>query len=436
LATDTITHVVVGLGQSLLTELDVLLPPHSVLVLEEPHVAAARNAEAKLAGHRCVARLGYAPVQDEHQLDGLLASVARPGHVVAVVPAHEYGVVAAAALAEAWGLPGAGLGAALTLRDKGRLRQAAGAAGSIAQPDWRVAPDVQAVAEFRAAHGGRCVLKPANRQASVGVQLLGPDTDLAAAWAETVGAGEPAALGRRLPPARVLVEELIESPEVSVEALIDRGEVLRLNVTAKLLLPGRNPVELGHTVPAAVSEVAASRLTAAMRDLVAATGFRSGILHAEWFLVDGAFPYLVECAGRIAGDGISTLIDLVYGGSLIGGLLEIMSGHGDRVDRDRQPRRGASMRFLVAEPGTVLAITGVAEAKSMPGVVHVDIATAVGARVNRVTSSWERLGGVMAMGKDEIQSAQRAEAAAAAIVIRTAAPQQAAEDLGYTLEPS
>src|SRR5271156_1485298 len=91
LVMDSITHVVVGFGESLITELDVLLPPRSVLVLEEPGVAAARNAEAKLLGHRCVARLCYAPTQDEHHVDELVASVVRPRHVVAVLPALEYG---------------------------------------------------------------------------------------------------------------------------------------------------------------------------------------------------------------------------------------------------------------------------------------------------------------------------------------------------------
>jgi biotin carboxylase len=418
---ESITHVVVGFSEFLIAELDALLPPRSVLVLEEPRIAASRNAEAKLRGNRCVARLVHAPTQDEHHVDELVASVARPPHVVAVVPGVEYGVVAAAALAEAWCLPGAGLSAARTLRDKGRLRQAAGVAG-IAQPEWRLAGDVRDIAEFRAKHGGRCVLKLADRQASVGVQVIGPDADLDSALAETVTAGDPLRRPRRVPPARLLVEQLLEGPEVSAEALIDRGKIVRMNVTAKLVLPGPYPVELGHTVPAAISEAAARRLDASMTDLVAATGFRDGILHAEWFLAEGEFPHLVECAGRLAGDHIMTLIDLVYGGSSVADLLAILAGHGDSVTRERRPRRGASIRFLVAAPGTVRAITGVAQARSMAGVFLVDMATEVGAPVTRVTSSWGRLGLVMATGPDGDQSARRAEAAAAAISIDTTAP--------------
>src|SRR5882724_9142494 len=95
LAMESITHVVVGFSEFLIAKLDALLPPRSVLVLEEPRVAASRNAEAKLRGHRCVARLAHAPTQDEHHVDELVASVARPPHVVAVVPGVEYGVVAA-----------------------------------------------------------------------------------------------------------------------------------------------------------------------------------------------------------------------------------------------------------------------------------------------------------------------------------------------------
>jgi hypothetical protein len=82
-----------------------------------------------------------------------------------VLPGTEYGVVAAAALAEAWGLPRAGLVAARAFRDKARLRTVAGQT-ALRQPQRQLVTTATQVAHWWSAWGGHCVLKPANRQAS------------------------------------------------------------------------------------------------------------------------------------------------------------------------------------------------------------------------------------------------------------------------------
>ncbi|HEX2809577.1 MAG TPA: hypothetical protein VHN80_25725 [Kineosporiaceae bacterium] len=84
-----------------------------------------------------------------------------------VLPGTEYGVVAAAALAEAWGPPRAGLVAARAFRDKARLRTVAGQT-ALRQPQGQLVTTATQVAHWWSAWGGHCVLKPANRQASLG----------------------------------------------------------------------------------------------------------------------------------------------------------------------------------------------------------------------------------------------------------------------------
>ncbi len=246
---DGVTHVLVGYSAQLMAEVDRLLPPGSVLVVEEPHVIRARDVRTAAAGHRCVAGVLAAPTQDEARAGELASLVPRPPGVRAVMPAVEYGVVAAAALAAAWGLPGAGTEAARLLRDKLALRRAA-ARRDVPQPAFTEATEPADVDALRARHGGRCVLKPANRQASLGVVLMDPGDDTAEAWRHTVAADEPRLRVHYADTARYLVEERLDGPEVSVEALVHEGVVGFLNVTAKQVLPGPYPVELGHTVPA------------------------------------------------------------------------------------------------------------------------------------------------------------------------------------------
>lgn len=93
-------------------------------------------------------------------------------------------------LAHAWGLPGAGPAAARTLRDKIAMRAAADA-GGLAQPRRGIAESVRDVKEFRDRYRGRCVLRPANRQASLGVRVFDWEDDAVEAWQHWTYADEP-----------------------------------------------------------------------------------------------------------------------------------------------------------------------------------------------------------------------------------------------------
>ena len=413
---ESVTHVLVGYGAAMLPELEERLPEGSLLILEELSIIEARGAREEAARFRCVARLLEAPTQDEDHPERLVAALVRPARVQAVIPGVEYGVVGAAALAEAWGLPGAGLAAARAFRDKAVLRTVAGEAG-IAQPRWATVTGPDDVENFRRRYGGACVLKPANRQASVGVQLLEPQDDAHALWAHTAGAEETR---QRVPYGgadRFLAEERLHGPEVSVEALVHRGEVGFRNVTAKTVQGSRYPVELAHAVPAGLPAATEESLYEALRQLVKASGFQDGVLHAEWILGDGG-PYLVECAGRMPGDSIPSLIDIAYGGSLVGDLLGILEGRGPVGARE--PVRGAAIRFLNAPPGVVEAVLGEDQARGCAGVHSLHVKAVPGTTVGRTTSSWERVGQVIAAGADGAEAAHNAEAAAGRIRVRTA----------------
>lgn len=414
----TVTHVLVGYSPVMLGKLDTLLPAGSVCVLEEPAVIRARGIADLADRHACVAALLPAPTQDEADPDRITRVVPRPPAVRAVVPVVEYAVVAAAVLAEEWGLPGASPKAALILRDKALLR-ATLAGTDLAQPGWAVAEGPADVAAFRAAHGGEAVLKPANRQASLGVQVLGPEDDAQAAWVHTTCAVEPTLRARYPAPARFLVEQRLRGPEVSVEAVVHEGTIGFTNITAKTLQDSRHPVETGHTVPAGLPAATEDVLRRSLARLVQAVGFRSGILHSEWILAeeDGR-PHLIECAGRMPGGGITVLIDLAYGTDILRGLLRVLEGRGPV--EPLPARQGAAVRFLTPPPGRVRAVSGCDRARAAEGVHELHLAVAPGATVRAVTSSWERAGFVIATGTDGRAAARHAEHAVALIDVTTA----------------
>jgi biotin carboxylase len=412
--TSSVTHVLVGFASSLLPELDRLLPPRSVLILEEPEVARVRRAADRCRPVAAIAGLIEAPTQDEEHPEAVLDLVARPRQVRAVVPAVDYGVVCASALATAWGLPGTGARAARALRDKVELRLLADDA-RIAQPRWQEVNGEEDVEAFRESMGGACVIKPNDRQGSLGVILVDRADDTHRAWESSTIVAEPRLRASRSSPRRYLVEERLQGPEVSVEALAAAGTIIFFNVTAKRVAPGSHPVEIGHVVPGELPDGIVAGLRSSMMALIAATGFGTGVLHGEWILVDGSQPTLVECAARLPGDSIDTLIDLAWGGRLVDDYLGLLEG---RAVPGRGPAaRAACIRFFVAGPGRVASIVGVDSARASTGVVDVEMAVKPGDEVRALASSTDRVGHVIAVGPDAATAERLAEYAAAQISI-------------------
>lgn len=407
--------VFVGYNAAYLRAIDGSVPSGSVVVIEEPDIIRKRELQDAAGRFDCLDRIVPASYQQSTEALDLAAELTAVRPVAAVVPGLEYAVPATAALAEKLGLPGATERAAQALRDKVRLREVSGAAG-VRNPRWREVFGPADILDF--AGDGPVVVKPANRQASVGVQLLDSvDADTAAqAWQRTSSAAEYEQVPDRELAWRFLAEERLEGPEFSVEALVRDGEIIFQNVTAKTVIPGPYPVELGHLLPAPLDEDTQSAFGTAMRALVAATGYQTGILHAEWILTESG-PTLVECAGRCPGDYLIDLNDLAYGTRIRLTLIDLLAGR--PVTLPQAAERTSAIRFLAAEPGTVTEVTGVDTAQALPGIRVVEVDVAAGDEVRPWASSWDRAGHVIATGPDADTTRRHVLDAEAAVHITT-----------------
>ncbi|MGW5731489.1 MULTISPECIES: ATP-grasp domain-containing protein [Streptomyces] len=407
--------VFVGYNAAYLRAIDGSVPDGSVVVLEEPDIIRKRDLRDAAGRFGCLERIVPTSYQQSAGALDLAAELEARRPVAAVVPGLEYAVPAAAALAEKLGLPGATEHAAQALRDKARLREVCDAAG-VRGPRWREVYGPEDILDF--AGDGPVVVKPANRQASVGVQLLDSvdAASAARAWERTSSADEYEQVPDRALTWRFLAEERLRGPEYSVEALVRDGEIIFHNVTAKTVIPGPYPVELGHLLPAPLDRATQTAFETAMRALIGATGYRTGILHAEWILTDSG-PALVECAGRCPGDYLIDLNDLAYGTRIRLALIDLLAGR--PVTLPRTARAVAAIRFLAAEPGTVTKVAGTHAARALPGVRDVEVDVEAGQEVLPWTSSWDRAGHVIATGPDAASARRRALDAEAAVRITT-----------------
>ncbi len=241
--------VLVGFSRTLLVPLAEVLPPGSVLVIDEPDIAARRDVPRLATEFPAVSRVLLWEYQRPGAMAELLAAEPALKSARGVLPGIEYAVTAAADLAARLGLPGAGAEAGLIFRDKARQRTAAAAAG-IRNPRWAVADTADEASAFLAAIGGRCVIKPSARQASLGVRFVSTPQQAAAALEQARSATEVLLEPDRGIRSATLIEEALAGAEYSVELLVLAGTPVFANVTAKQVLAGDFPVELGHLVPA------------------------------------------------------------------------------------------------------------------------------------------------------------------------------------------
>lgn len=409
--------IVVGFVPVALASLAEFRPERSVIVVEEPDVVRKRDVKAKIAEAPVVSEL----IEWEYQLAGAADEffVTHAGlRPAAVAPLQEYPTLFAARLAERYGLPGAGLGAAALLRDKALLRKVARAAG-IRNPASEPVDGPADVRAFMAAHPGPVVLKPANRQAAVGAMILHSADEVEAAWRQCTLQDEGVMVPDRPFPLRMLVEAYVAGEEYSVEMLLRDGVPLFSNVTGKDLYPGPCPVERGHVAPAGVPASLARQLEEQTHEVLRAVGFASGVVHCEWIVTDGE-PCLVECAGRFAGDGIIELIERAYPVELVRSFYAVLMGE-PAPALPAEASEAAAVRFLHAEPGVVESVDGLDEARALEGVVSCDVSVQPGDRVRELRNSWDRVGSVIVLAPTAAAASARAAEAIERIRVKTRA---------------
>lgn len=413
--------VVVGFSPAMAQAVERFSPASSVVFVEEPDVARKRAAGVFLQGIACCASLLTWEYQRQDAADEFyLSAAAGPvaGAPTAIIPGVEYATPFAARLAERYGLRHAGVRPAELLHDKARLRRVAAAAG-VRNPISRVARSSADVQQLLTEVDGPVIVKPSRRQASVGVTRVEHAAQVEEAYAHAIRSDEGACAPDRPIESDVLVEEYVEGTEYSVELLVDDGTVVFANTTAKTLFDGPCPVEQGHVLPLQEDHVQRAALVRSTEQVLAAVGFRSGAVHCEW-IERGGELFLVECAGRVPGDGITTLISLAWGLDFVASYVTMMRGRLDPGSLPSAPQQHASVWFSKAAPGVVDRIDGLEEVTTTPGVVAASaLVGGPEAVVGPLESSWDRTAMVIAVGPSAARAAATAREAVANVHVRT-----------------
>ncbi|MGX6608348.1 ATP-grasp domain-containing protein [Micromonosporaceae bacterium Da 78-11] len=297
--------------------------------------------------------------------------------LTAILPGFEFYVDSVARLAERLGLPGLPVDAVQGLRDKGVMLAIARSAG-LRVPRHAAASDEESLREAARAVGFPAVLKPVASAGSVHVSRVDDERQLLDAY-RWMAVDTRTDLGRRLD-GRVLLEEYIDGPEVSVEGYVEHGEVRVVSVTTKLLGPEPYFVEVGHIVQREMTPEARDTLTSYVTRLCRALRLNLGPFHCELRL-SADEPVLIEIGARLPGGHITELIELATGVSLQRVMLATYSGLSvAKVGALGTPRVKVAALHGFTAPGLqrLRAVEGLDDLRADPEVLDVVLSVELG----------------------------------------------------------
>ena len=347
-----------------------------------------------LADNRCIVS-----TEDEPAIERLAAALSLDG---VIAPGTDWPVAVAARVAAKLGLrhplsPETAVLATNKLRQRERFQEL-----GVPQPRW------QAVRDGAFELEPPFVVKAPDRQGQKGLSLVLTASDLPEALAAAKRSSRTGA---------VLVEEVVDGPEVTVIGFSAGGEFVPVAVTDRITAePPAFGVALAHVFPSPHAEVAA--LVA--RRAVEALGIAEGPSYTQLRIGPGG-PEVIEVAARLGGGHDAELVEAVLGIDLNG--LALAAALGEQVSpaevtSRHEVRYGAAVtRFLVCPPGVLESVTVPAE---LEGVLRVRIYREPGYVFGPLRRGPDRAGSLLVVGATRDEAVARAEAAAERIRFVTA----------------
>jgi len=307
-------------------------------------------------------------------------------------------------------LPGPSCDAVHASTNKHAMRELFAAAG-IPAPRSRHAMTLDEALEAHQKIDGPTIFKPVLCQGGRGITYI----SARATRDEIKAAFERAVRATRAD--GILVEEFIDGPEFSVEAITFAGMTHVVAVTDKLTSGEPYFVELGHTQPSQWPSQDIDQLIQTAITGVKALGIDWAASHTEIRLgTDG--PCIMEIAARMGGGYITThLVPLSTGIDMV--KAAICLALQEEPDLNVRHDRGAAVRFLTADPGRVVEVSSVDTIRHTTGVCDAGLWVSQGDEVIPLLDSDGRVGYVICEAVDPDMAVLLAEQAKDRIVIST-----------------
>lgn len=297
-----------------------------------------------------------------------------------------------AAVAEKYGLHSISPTVAIKATDKIEMIRCF-EAHNVAHPWFEVISSEQDLEGLLKEHSVPFIMKPNDSSGSRGVVLVKNIHDMKAAFEYSKSVSKSGL---------VLVEEYMQGPEVSVEAMTIHGETTILAVTDKLTTGAPFFVEMGHSQPSQLPEHTVEQIKNLATKAIQAIGIDNSPSHVE-IIVTAEGPKLVELGARLGGDCITTyLVPLSTGIDMVEA--SILLALGQEVCIIPKFQKGAAIRYAKCENGILQQITGLEDALKDESIQHIEIIKREGDIVTSIHGSRDRIGYVIAQAETAVEA--------------------------------
>jgi biotin carboxylase len=341
-----------------------------------------------------------------------------------VLTFSESAVIATAAVAEALGLPGIGVDAARTSRNKLLMRQAHQRGGA-AHPEFQFVTDLDEALAAAERFGYPVILKPTLGAASNFVfRVDDPDQlrqryEQARAGIDEMSWYAMEAGGLDLGPHGLLVESFLNGHEHLIEALVWDGEVYLGSIVDRVTVEGDTFDDDVHHAPTVLSERQVADVHALVTAGVLAQGLTRGVLHAEVRFHAGR-PFLLEIAARPGGGGLDHMARLSAGYDPIKALVDVARGVRPDVHHFQPTGLHTAAMCLICPAGTVESVAVPPEVATADQLFFVKIMAKPGDVIRRPPEGNNILGGIGAVGTSFDDAMRTATDLAGKIEVRLA----------------
>ena len=263
--------------------------------------------------------------------------------------------------------------------------------------------DVETIDDLEALEGKvsfPCIMKPTDNAGSHGVAKVNSFDELIANYEYSHSCSRHG---------KVIIEEYLDGPEVSVEVMVVNGEVNILQITDKITTEAPHFVEMGHTQPSSLPDDIQQQIMEVATSACKSLGINKGPAHVEMRATSRG-PVMIELGARMGGDNITThLVPLSTGIDMVKATIKVALG--EEPDITPTLHCGSAIRYFEVPFGTIKAIENVEEAKRELGVKQITFTKNVGESSAPIHCSNDRIGFVIAQGttaEDAVRACEKA----------------------------
>ena len=383
--------------------------------MQEPALKIARemgletvavDADPEAPSIHLADRFEKVDLKDKEGIETLARSLKAGGGLGGIMTAGTDFSATVAWTAEKLELPGISYEAALDASDKGRMRQRFKAAG-LPSPEFFVT-ECPPGEGFILPFPFPVVVKPVDNMGARGCSRVDSFEELSVAVSEALGFSRSG---------RAIVEEYMEGPEFSVDALVYQGEITICGLADRHIFFPPYFIEMGHTMPTSIEPAIISSLLETFRKGVKALGITNGAAKGDIKLTKRG-PMIGEIAARLSGGYMSGWTYPYSSGVLpTKGAIEIAIGE--------KPSRLQTLwnwttaeRAFISIPGKVRSIEGMEIAMVMPWVKNVFTRVKPGSDVGFPENNVSKCGNIISAAQNREDAINSAEVAARSILIR------------------